>query len=683
MSDFTKIRNIGIIAHIDAGKTTLTERILFYTGVEHRMGEVHEGTAKMDYMEEEQERGITITSAATTCYWKKYRVNIIDTPGHVDFTAEVERALRVLDGAIGIIDGVAGVQAQTETVWRQADAYSIPRLIFVNKLDRIGADFFKAIEAVKARLKAPGVPIQIPIGAEKSFEGVIDLVEMEAVHYQEDDLGATVIREDIPDDLMDEAQLRRQQMIEQLAEHSETIMEKFVDDEPISAAELRAALRQATIELRIVPVLCGAAFRNKGVQQVLDSVVDYLPSPLDRGDIVGHHPERNREEVRKPSQDEPLCGLVFKTVHGSHGGIAFVRIYSGVLKTGVAVYNPRKGKTERVNRMFLMHADQRNVVQDAGVGEIVAVLGLKQTGTGDTICPKNKQLLLEGMDFAETVISVSVEPRTLKEKDDLTNALDILSKDDPTFTWRVDDEMGQLIISGMGELHLEIIKGRLVKDFKLDVRVGKPRVAYKQTIRVPAEAMGTFEKRVGEKDLFGRVRLSVAPLESERGIRYENRLEHSHVPKVYWNTIEYSVRSAAFSGGSSGYPVVNAAIEVIDGEHDPSRAGEIAFGVAAEMAFRAAMEKGGIVFLEPIMSFEISSPREYLSGIQTDLNARRARVQEIEINTEPATLKGTVPLASVFGYSTTIRSLSQGRASFSLEPFQYEPVPASIADSLK
>ena len=675
MVDSSKIRNIGIIAHIDAGKTTLTERILFYTGIEHKMGEVHEGTAKMDYLEEEQDRGITITSAATTCYWKKHRINIIDTPGHVDFTAEVERSLCVLDGAIGIIDGVAGVQAQSETVWRQADSYGIPRIIFVNKLDRVGARFFDVVEDCRRRLGAPVVPIQLPVGEEKEFKGVIDLIEMKAIYADEEDQGQTLHIEEIPDDLLEDAELHRQVLLEHLAELSDAFMERYIEDSEITIDEIRKVLHEGVLSFKIVPALCGAAFRNKGVQQVLDAVISCLPSPLERGNIKGIRPTGNKEVEREPSAGEPLCALVFKTIHDHHGELAFMRIYSGLLKPGTAVYNPRKEKVERLTRLYLMHANERHAVESAGPGEIVAVVGFKLTGTGDTICPKNKQILLEGMDFPESVIDLSIEPGSLSEKDELVTALEILAKDDPTFTWRIDEETGQMIISGMGELHLEILKGRLIKEFKLNVRTGHPRVAYKQTIEQAADGMGTFHKTVGEKELFGQLALRVEPAAGERGIIFESRLDKTEIPKLYWPSIEYSIRSTALSGISYGFATVNVKVIVLSGTFDQSRSGEIAFGVAAELAFKDAMEKGGIVLLEPIMSLEIESPIEYLSGIQSDLNSRRARILEVDVNTDPAVLRGSVPLANVFGYSTTVRSLSQGRASFSLEPLEYQPVP--------
>jgi len=683
MVDSGKIRNIGIIAHIDAGKTTLTERILFYTGIEHKMGEVHEGTAKMDYLPEEQDRGITITSAATTCYWKDHRINIIDTPGHVDFTAEVERSLCVLDGAIGIIDGVAGVQAQSETVWRQADSYEIPRIIFVNKLDRVGARFLDVVEDCRRRLGAPVVPIQLPVGEEKAFKGTVDLIEMKAIYADEEDQGQTVRFEEIPDELLDDAELHRQVLFEHLAEISDSFMERYVEDQEITADEIKAVLHEGVLSFKIVPALCGAAFRNKGVQQVLDAVVDYLPSPLDRESIKGIRPTGGGKEVeRRPSADEPLCALVFKTIHDHHGELAFLRIYSGLLKQGTAVFNPRKEKVERLSRLYLMHANERHAVESAGPGEIVAVVGFKRTGTGDTICPKNKQILLEGMDFPESVIDLSIEPGSLSEKDDLEASLEILAKDDPTFSWRIDEETGQMIISGMGELHLEILKGRLIKEFKLNVRTGKPRVAYKQTIKNAADGTGKFHKTVGEKELFGQIELRVEPAAGERGIIFESRLDKTEIPKLFWSSIEYSIRSTALSGISLGFAVVNVKVTVLGGSYDPSRSGEIAFGVAAEMAFKDAMEKGGTVLLEPIMNLEIESPLEYLSGIQSDLNGRRARILEVDVNTDPAVLRGSVPLANVFGYSTTVRSLSQGRASFSLEPLEYQPVPPSEVRSM-
>lgn len=675
-----RLRNIGIIAHIDAGKTTLTERMLFYTGVEHKMGEVHDGTATMDYLEEEQNRGITITSAATTCYWNDYRINIIDTPGHVDFTAEVERSLRVLDGAIGVLDGVAGVEAQSETVWKQADRYRVPRIVFVNKLDRLGADFLRVVDDIRARLGAVTVPIQLPIGKEKEFRGVVDLIEQEAIYYDEESLGKEIVREKIPEELKEAVEKKYQELIERVAEHDDELMEKFLDDQKIDTKELKQALRRTTLSSSVVPVLCGAAFKNKGVQQVLDAVVDYLPCPSDIASIAGVDPKNNKEIRRKLDPDEPLCALAFKTVYDQHGEVTFLRVYSGKLQVGKAVYNPRKGKSERVMRLFLMHADERNQLDEAQAGEIVASTGLRFCGTGDTLTPKNHQMLLEGMVFPEPVISLSIEPDSIKEKDELITSLEILSKDDPTFMWRMDEETGQMIISGMGELHLEILKNRLIRDFKLNARVGKPRVAYKQTIGAAASGKGVFQKLVGEKEMYAEVVLEVEPLAVERGIQFENQIPMGKVPRVHWPAIENAVHSAAISGLSLGYSIINAKVTAVDGVFDPQRSSDIAYGVATEMALKDAMAKGKTVVLEPIMSFDVRSPREYLHAINQDLSSRRAKIFELQTDIDPVVIKGTVPLAKVFGYSTVIRSLSQGRASFSMEPDQYQPADKNPQD---
>jgi elongation factor G len=682
MVKLDKLRNIGIIAHIDAGKTTLTERILFYTGVEHKMGEVHEGTATMDYLEEEQSRGITITSAATTCYWNDHRINIIDTPGHVDFTAEVERSLRVLDGAVGVLDGVAGVEAQSETVWKQADRYRVPRIIFVNKLDRVGADFFRVVEDVRNRLGVVAVPHQVPIGTEKEFAGVVDLIEKRAIYYEDESLGKKLIIEEVPEKLRELVDAQYQELVEKVAEHDDALMEKFLEDEEISPKELKQALRRATLSFSVVPIFCGAAFRNKGVQQVMDAVLDYLPSPLDRPGIVGMDPKGKKEIKRKLDPSEPLCALAFKTVYDQHGEVTFLRIYSGSLQVGKSVYNVRKGKAERIMRLFLMHAGERNQLDKAEAGEIVAAMGMKYCGTGDTLTPKNHPMLLEGMVFPEPVISLSIEPGSIKEKDELTSSLEILSKDDPTFIWRMDEETGQMIISGMGELHLEILKNRLIKDFKINARVGKPRVAYKQTIGAASAGRGTFQKMVGEKDMFADISLEVEPVEVERGIQFENHLTPDKVPRIYWPSIENAVHSAAVSGLALGYSIINVKVKALDGVFDPQRSSDIAFGVATELALKDAMEGGKTVILEPIMSFEIRSPREYLHGINQDLNARRAKIFELQTDTDPVVIKGTVPLAKIFGYSTVIRSLSQGRAAFSMEPDRYQPVSVDEVSDL-
>ncbi|MFO0981751.1 MAG: elongation factor G [Planctomycetota bacterium] len=560
-----KIRNIGIIAHIDAGKTTLTERILFYTGREHRMGEVHEGTAKMDFLPEERARGITIQSAATTCPWGSFTINIIDTPGHVDFTAEVERSLRVLDGAIGVFCGVAGVEAQSETVWRQADRYRVPRLAFINKLDRIGADFDRVVEAIRTRLRVKPAPVQIPTGLEKDFQGIIDLIEMQLLSFDGDSLGAKVVRAEIPAEHRERAEQARHRLIETLAEEVESLMEDYLSDRPISADRLRSALREATLAFKVVPILCGSALRNKGIQPLLDAVAAYLPSPLDAKPTVGKDPKRDRDVVRKPSVDEPLCALAFKTLHDEHGELTFLRLYSGEITKGTQLYNPRRETVERVTRLYLMHADERAPVDDARAGQIVAAVGLKDTYTGDTLCTKAHPILLEGMVFPETVISMSIEPRSAKEKDELELALKALAKDDPTFNFRLDEETGQMIVSGMGELHLEILKNRLLNDFKVPARVGKPRVAYKQAVREAAVGEGVFDRLVGGRALFARVRVRVRPIEALQPA-VVNALDPARTPRIFFPVLEQAGQSAARSGLSLGFPVIKTQIELLETE---------------------------------------------------------------------------------------------------------------------
>ncbi|MFG0319548.1 MAG: elongation factor G [Planctomycetota bacterium JB042] len=680
--DLTRIRNIGIIAHIDAGKTTLTERILFYTGKEHRMGEVHEGTAKMDYLPEEQERGITITSAATTTYWKEHRVNIIDTPGHVDFTAEVERSLRVLDGAVGVFCGVAGVEAQSETVWRQADRYKVPRIAFVNKLDRIGANFDRVVQSIRTRLGANALPVSFPVGLERDLAGIVDLVRGKVRRFSEEDDGMTVTEEELPEDLRPEYERRRAELIERLADIDDDIAERFLAEDEIGERELDEALRRVTLSFKAVPVLCGSALKNKGVQLVLDSVVRYLPAPPESKAVVGLDPKKEVEVTRLPSEDEPLAALVFKTVHDSHGEVAFVRVYSGRLKSGEAVFNPREAKQERINRLYLMHADEREAIEVAGPGEIVGVVGLKFTNTGDTLCPRHHPLLLEGMVFPETVIDMSIEPRTSKDKDTLVEALGILAKDDPTFRWSVDEETGQTLISGMGELHLEVLKNRLLSDHKVDARVGQPRVAYKQTIGAAGTAWGEFRKQVGGKPLYARLKLRVEPGDGKETFRFENEATEARVPRIYVPAIQAAVQSAAVSGLGLGFSVIRIRATVLDGDWVEGETNDTAFAVAAEQAFDEAMRKGGVQVLEPIMAFEVRTPSEYMKNVIGDLNTRRATVSELVTDEEPVLVRGHIPLSGTFGYSTTIRSLSQGRASCSLEPADYAVVPEEVSRKL-
>ena len=680
--DLSLIRNIGIIAHIDAGKTTLSERILFYTGKEHRMGEVHDGTAKMDFLPEEQARGITIISAVTICAWRQYCINLIDTPGHVDFTAEVERSLRVLDGAVGVFCGVSGVEAQSETVWRQADRYHVPRIAFVNKLDRVGADFDRVVTSIINRLGANAVPIQMPIGTEKEFRGVIDLICQKALYFSEEEQGSLVEEGEIPEELLEEAQLRRLQLLEIVADLSDGIAEKFLAEEPIEADELAAALRELTLGFKVVPVLAGSALKNKGVQPVLDAVLRYLPAPSEAKFVQGLDVKKGEHVTRKPDPRESLAALVFKTTHDSHGEVAFCRIYSGVLKAGDAVFNPRTGKQERINRIYLMHADERTQLQEAGPGEIVGVVGLKTTATGDTLCPRHHQVLLEGMVFPETVIDMSIEPRTAKDKDALDLALGILAKDDPTFRWSLDEETGQTLISGMGELHLEVLKNRLLSDYRIEARVGKPRVAYKQIIQKPGEAWGEIRKSIGGKNLFARVHLRVEPAPKAETLAITNLASKEDLPRIFVPTVESAVRSGVLSGLGLGFSVIRIKVTILGAQWLEGESNETAFGVAAEAAFDDAVRAAGVQIVEPIMRFEIRTPAEYMRNVIGDLNTRRAQVAELVTEADPALIRGSLPLSETFGYSTTIRSLSQGRASYSLEPSDYVAVPDQISRSL-
>ncbi len=679
--ELSRIRNIGIIAHIDAGKTTLTERILYYTGKEHRMGEVHEGTAKMDYLPEEQARGITITSAATTCQWDKHRINLIDTPGHVDFTAEVERSLRVLDGAIGVFCGVAGVEAQSETVWRQANRYHVPRLAFVNKLDRIGASFDTVVDAIANRLGVHVLPIQMPMGREKDFIGVVDLVRMKALSFLGDQ-GQIVVEGDIPPDLATEAETRRENLIETLANCDDTIGDKFLAEEEISEGDVHAAIRRATLALDLVPVLAGSALKNKGVQPLLDAVVRYLPSPAEVPPAEGIDVKKEVRVRRAPDEKGPLTALVFKTIHDSHGEVAYVRIYSGTLAANDAVYNPRVEKQERINRIYLMHADEREAIDSAGPGEIVGLVGLKLTRTGDTLCPRHHSVVLEGMVFPETVIDMSIEPRTSKDKDALEQALEILAKDDPTFRATVDAETGQTIISGMGELHLEVLKNRLMSDYKIDARVGKPRVAYKQTIAAAGESWGEFRKALANRNLFARVRLRVEPDPAAESFIFVNEASSDDVPRMFVPAIEAAAKSAALSGLGLGFSIIRIRVTLLGGEWIEGETNDTAFAVAAEQAFDEAMRLGGALLLEPIMTFEIRTPAEFMKNVLGDLNTRRARVAELNADSDPVVLKGEIPLSQTFGYSTSIRSLSQGRASCAMQPSDYGVVPGEESRAL-
>ncbi|MEE9393767.1 MAG: elongation factor G [Planctomycetota bacterium] len=678
-----RVRNIGIIAHIDAGKTTVSERILYYTGKEHRIGEVHDGTATMDYLQEEQERGITITSAATTCYWRDFEINLIDTPGHVDFTAEVERSLRVLDGAIGVFCGVGGVEAQSETVWRQANRHRVPRIVFVNKMDRVGADFFRVVSQIRERLKGNPVVLLMPIGAGKEFEGVIDLVRMEAITYDEDSKGASFQCVPIPDDLAETAQEHRAILEEQLAETSDHLTDLFLTNDKIEFDDLVKGIREATLADKITPVFCGSALKNKGVQRLLDGVTAFLPSPLDVAPLTGEHPETG-EEVKVPTDPKgPLAALCFKTIGDKHGDLTFVRVYSGTLLPGSQVYNTRAKKMERVARVFQMHAASREPVDSAPAGAIVATLGMKQAVTGDTICDKKSPVILESINFPETVISIAIEPKTTADREKLGQALSQLSKEDPTFQCRTIEETGQLLVYGMGELHLEIIRNRLINDFKVAVTVGKPRVAFKQSLGAPgpAKAEGKFDRQIGGVGQFGHVNIEVFQAEDEI-YSFENLASAEQVPQEFVGQVEAGCRESALSGHELGFPLINVGVKLIGGSFSEEDSSEIAFYQAAVLAFHNALDKVGCSLLEPYMRMRVTVPPEYLSNIIGDLNSRRASIEEINTGEDPNEVIASVPLSEVFGYASTCRSLTQGRAGFSMEPLEYRPVPPQLVQQL-
>jgi len=679
-----KTRNIGIAAHIDAGKTTTTERILFYTGRVRNMGEVHEGAATMDWMVQEQERGITITSAATTCFWKGHRINIIDTPGHVDFTVEVERSLRVLDGAVAVFCAVGGVQPQSETVWRQANKYRVPRVAYVNKMDRTGADFFQVVAKMKERLGANAVPIQIPIGAESDFKGVVDLVTMKAIIYT-DDLGTTSQATDIPADLQELAVTYREQMIEAAADADEALMEKYLEGEPVGEEELIAAIRKGTISNILVPVVCGSSFKNKGVQPMLDAVVNYLPSPVDIEAVEGTDPYTGAALSRKPADDEPFSALAFKIMSDPYmGRLTYFRVYSGTLSKGSYVYNASKGKKERISRVLRMHANHREDVDEVYAGDIAAAVGMsEQTSTGDTLCVDSNQILLESIVFPEPVISIAIEPKTKADQDKLGTALQRLSAEDPTFRVYTDPETAQTIIAGMGELHLEIIQDRLFREFKVEANVGRPQVAYRETITRPSHGEGRFVRQTGGKGQFGHVVFDIAPLEPGAGFQFHNKIVGGAVPKEYVGAIEAGVREAMDGGILAGYPVIDVSVSLVDGSYHEVDSSEMAFKIAASMGFKSVAQKAGPVLKEPIMAVEVVTPEDFLGDIIGDLNSRRGRIEGME----PAqggtqVIKAHVPLAEMFGYATTIRSISQGRASYSMEPSHYEEVPRNVAEEI-
>jgi elongation factor G len=678
------VRNIGIMAHIDAGKTTTTERILYYTGRTHKMGEVHEGAAVMDWMAQEQERGITITSAATTASWRDFRINIIDTPGHVDFTVEVERSLRVLDGAIAVFDSVAGVEPQSETVWRQADRYRVPRIAFINKMDRVGADFFGAVQSMVDRLGAHPVPIQLPIGQEEHFRGVVDVVEMQAIVW-EDDLGTKITHGEIPEELREQAEEYHHQLIDAVAEHDEELLETYLLDEAsVTPDMIRRALRKATLAIAVTPVLGGSAFKNKGVQPLLDAVVDYLPSPLDVPPVHGVDPRTGHELSRRPAEDEPFSALAFKVMSDPYvGKLTYFRVYSGIVKAGNRVLNVTTGKTERIGRLLQMHANHREERDEIGAGEIAAGVGLKATTTGDTLAVDTAPIRLESMEFPDPVISVAIEPRTKADQDKLSQGLTRLAEEDPTFRVQSDEETGQTLIAGMGELHLEIIVDRLLREFSVDANVGRPQVAYRETIGKRIDKVeGRFVRQTGGRGQYGHAVIAVEPAEAGEGYEFIDRIVGGRIPREYIPSVDLGIQEAMESGVLAGYPVVDVRVELIDGSYHEVDSSEMAFKVAGSMAFKNAMERAKPKLLEPVMSVEVVTPEEYLGDVMGDLNARRGRVEGLEPRGNAQAVRARVPLATMFGYATDLRSTTQGRATFTMQFDRYEEAPQAIAGEI-
>jgi len=679
-----RTRNIGIMAHIDAGKTTTTERILYYTGRSYKIGEVHEGTATMDWMVQEQERGITITSAATTCFWRDCRVNIIDTPGHVDFTVEVERSLRVLDGAVAILDAVSGVEPQTETVWRQADKYRVPRIVYVNKMDRVGADYYRSIEMVRERLGAHPVLLQIPIGREDQYRGLVDLIDQVGLVWNDDDesLGKEYTKIEIPADMAEQVKEYREKMIEGLAEVDEHLMEKYVHGEPITPAELKAAVRKGTISMKLFPVLCGASFKNKGVQPLLDAVIDYLPSPLDIPPVQGINPETQELEERKPADDAPFAALAFKIMSHQHvGQLVFLRVYSGTLEAGSGVYNSTRDKKERIGRLLRMHANKEEAVEAVAAGDIAAAIGLKLTTTGDTLCDPDRPIVLESMTFPEPVIAVAIEPKTRADEEKLGVSLSRLALEDPTFRVTSDEETGQTLIHGMGELHLEIIVDRLLREFRVEANVGKPQVAYRETIRKAAEAQGRYVRQTGGRGQYGDVYLEVEP-NPGKGFEFENKIVGGTVPREYIPAVEKGVREALDTGVLAGYPIVDIKVRLTDGSYHDVDSSEMAFKIAASIGFKEACRRAKPVLLEPVMDVEVVTPEEYMGAIVGDLNSRRGRIVSMEARGSSQVIRASVPLGQMFGYATEMRSMTQGRATYTMQFARYEEVPPAIAEEI-
>jgi elongation factor G len=678
-----KQRNIGIMAHIDAGKTTTTERILYYTGVNYKIGEVHDGAATMDWMEQEKERGITITSATTQCFWNGYRVNIIDTPGHVDFTIEVERSLKVLDGAVAVFCAVGGVEPQSETVWRQADKYHVPRIAFVNKMDRVGADFFRVVEMMKERLGSRPLPIQLPLGAEESFEGVIDLVKMKAISWKGDQLGAKYEYVDIPVDLVEQAEKYRQNLIETVCEADEALMEKYFEGEELTEEELKSAIRKGTVNLLFNPVLCGSSFKNKGVQPLLDAVVDYLPSPLEVPAIKGVNPLTGQEEVRESKDESPFAALAFKIMADPYmGQLTYFRVYSGMLESGSYVLNSTKDKKERVGRLLKMHANKREEIKEIYAGDICATVGLKFTTTGDTLCSEDAPIVLESMEFPDPVISVAIEPKTKADQEKLSTALNKLAQEDPSFRVKVDEETGQTIISGMGELHLEIIVDRLVREYKVEANVGNPQVAYRETIKKKVTQEGKYIKQSGGRGQYGHVWLDVEPLEAGKGFEFANKIVGGTIPKEYIPAVEKGVREAMESGVMAGYPVVDIKVTLFDGSYHEVDSSEMAFKIAGSLCFKEAMRKASPILLEPIMKVEVIVPDEYMGDVMGDLSSRRGRIEGMEARGSAQVIRCKVPLKEMFGYATVLRSLTQGRATYTMLFDHYEEVPSNISEEI-
>lgn len=677
-----KTRNIGIMAHIDAGKTTTTERILFYTGRVHKIGETHDGAATMDWMVQEQERGITITSAATTCQWKGHNINVIDTPGHVDFTVEVERSLRVLDGAVAVFCSVGGVEPQSETVWRQADKYGVPRIAYINKMDRVGADFFRGVSMIAGRLGANPVPVQLPIGTEEKFKGIVDLITMKAIIYT-DDLGTASELANIPEDMLTQAQEYREKLLEAVAEVDEELMMKYLEGEEISEQEIKTAIRKGTIGLKFIPVLCGSSFKNKGVQPLLDAVVDYLPSPLDVPPIEGTDPDTGKESVRHSDDQEPFAALAFKIMSDPYvGKLTFFRVYSGTLKAGSYILNSTKGKKERIGRILRMHANHREDVEEIRAGDIGAAVGIKDVSTGDTLCDEKAKIILESMVFPEPVIDISIEPKTKADQDKLGGALAKLSEEDPTFKTYTDEETGQTIIAGMGELHLEVIVDRLQREFKVDCNVGRPQVSYKETIRKTVKAEGKFVRQSGGRGQYGHCWIELEPLEQGSGFIFESKIVGGVIPKEYIAPIQAGIEEAMQNGILAGYQVLDIKATVYDGSYHDVDSSEMAFKVAGSMAFKAGAAKANPVILEPIMKVEVTVPEEYMGDVIGDLNSRRGRIEGMEARSGAQIIRSYVPLAEMFGYATDLRSRTQGRGVYIMQFDHYEEVPKNIAEGI-